>query len=84
MQSRLVVDAWANQFGVEPDDVLSQFRRLTRLIDDVNDQVLRLRVHVWEGPDRGLDQSVQEPHHRVNDTASRIRELHAQVIRERL
>ena len=63
---------------------LSQFRRLTRLIDDVNDQVMRLRLHVWGGPDRGLDQSVRELHDRVNDTASRIRELHAQVIRERL
>ena len=84
MQRRTVIDAWADQFAVKPDEVLSQVRLLTRLIDGVDDQVLRLRLHVYAGPDRELDESVRALHERVHDSSRRIRDLHAQVIRERL
>jgi hypothetical protein len=84
VQRQPVVDAWADQFEVKPDEVLSQVRLLRRLIDGVDDQVLRLRLHVYAGPDHELDESVRVLHERVHDSSRRIRELHAQVIRERL
>ena len=64
MRRHPVVDAWAAQFGVQPDEVLSQVRLLTRLINGVDDQVLRLRLHVYAGPDRELDDSVRALHER--------------------
>ena len=76
------IQTWADNLGVEPDEVLSQVRGFLRAIDGVDERVLRLRITLHRSPDRALDDALRQLEQRVRIVSELLKDLQASVIRE--
>ncbi len=78
-----ITKRWADNLGVEQGELLSQVRGFLRLIDEVDERVLRLRIMLHRSPDRDVDDALLQLERRVRAVQELLRDVHTDVLWER-